>query len=105
MSIMTPEAAAERIRTLKPGQSFVYFSGDLAMEREHRKDDVPGRPWTTRAKALARLANFVLRAGLPAEFSFGDGVIVAGTGQGTLYRKRRGPHTYDYYFRKGGTTP
>lgn len=95
---MTIDEASSVIRTLKPGQAFVYFLGDLATQREEMNQD--GVEKTSRAIQISELANYMLRQGTPREFSFGEGSVVCGTGAGILTRRRLGDHSYEYIFTK-----
>ena len=96
---MSPVEAAAIISRLRPGERFVYFTGDLAIARLETKKGTD-RDLTPTAEQVDTLAHFMLRQGAGGEFSFGDGSVVLGHNKGFLTKRRIDDHLYEYLFTK-----
>ena len=103
--VLTPAEAAKAIKRLRPGETLVYFVGDLAVESAQLR---PGRPapgkarsLTIRAQAIAMLSAFMRTQGTSGEVVTAYG-RARGFNMGRLLQKKLARSVYEYRFVRHG---
>lgn len=109
--VFTPEQAEELLGQLPPGESLVWYSGYLPVDRLYPRKPEAGMgrdEWAlryARERAVNRLAQFMLRQGAPKQFVYNAERAaheIHGTARGHLSQRRLGPMFYDYVFTRAG---
>ena len=83
--VSTNNDMMESIVNMPDGSRLCYHRGFLSEAR-------------MKSKSVDAIATAMLRAGCPAEFPLGEGIVIDGLSLGHLTQKRLGSFCYEYWF-------